>query len=289
VVSGYTERLPLGALPAKLGVILILLAGIAFPQLLDRVVANVNGEPVLESELRIAGLFYGVTDRKHLIDMLVEKHLIAQFLRERGIEVPDAYVDQVLQDIAKSNGKTVEELYRDLSREGLTPQDLRSFLRIEIAATLGLKEFLKSRIEISEIEIELERLRKGEVEYMREIELLVVEADRKEDLLRAVSEVGSNVSAIAQRLGLSTERLKVKKGELVESLDREVWKTPRGELAVAEDGENIYLAKIIREIRVFSGRSEEEIREELLMRKLEEERRRIVRKLKKERFVEIYG
>jgi len=289
MVPGYLKGLPSGAIPAKVGVILCLLIGLSFPQLLDRGVANVNGEPLLESQLRVARFFYGAMERQELINLLVEKHLIAQFLQERGMNVPDAYVDQVIEDIAESNRRSVEELYEDLRREGLTPEDLRSFIRVELASTLGLREYLQRSIEISEIEIELERLKKGEVEYLREIELLVVGPEKREEILRALEEKGPDVEAIARTLGLETERLRVKRGELVEALDREVWRTPKGELAVAEDGENIYLAKVLREIRVFSGRSEEEIREEILRKKLEEEKEKIVRKLRKERFVEIYG
>lgn len=289
MVPGSFKGLPLGALPAKAGVILLLLIGLSFSQLLDRVVANVNGEPILESELKVARIFYGAVDRRELINMLVEKHLIAQFLRENGMNVPEAYIDQVVKEIAESNGRSLEELYEDLRREGLTPDDLRSFLRVEITATLGLREYLRNRIEVSEIEIELERLRKGEVDYLREIELLIIPASKKEKVLEAVSEKGSDLQEIAKSLGLKTERLRVKRGELVEPLDREVWRTPKGELTVAEDGEHLYLARVLREVRVFSGRSEEEIREEILRKKIEREREEIVRKLRRERFVEIYG
>ncbi len=289
MVPGYLKGIPLGALPAKVGVVLCLLVSLSFSQLVDRVIANVNGEPLLESQLSIARMFYGAMSREELINLLVEKYLIAQFLRERGMNIPDTYVDRVLEDIARSSRKSVEELYEDLRREGLTPEDLRSFLKIELLSTLGLREFLRQNIEISEIEIELERLRKGEVEYLREIELLVVSSDRKEEILRAIDERGSDLKAIAQALGLETETLRVKRGELVEALDREVWRTPAGELAIAQEGDSIYLAKVVREVRVFSGRSEEEIREEILSRKMEEERKRMVRKLRKERFVEIYG
>jgi len=289
VVPGSFKELPLGAIPAKIGVILLLALGLSFPQLLDRVVANVNGEPILESELKVARIFYGVVDRRELINMLVEKHLLAQFLAEKGMNVPDAYIDQVVREIAQSNGKSLEELYEDLRREGLTPEDLRNFLRVEITATLGLREYLRNRIEVSEIEVELERLRKGEVDYLREIELLVIPAGRKEEVLGAVSQKGPDLQKIAKALNLKTEKLRVKRGELVEPLDREVWRTPKGELAVAEDGENLYLARVLREVRVFSGRSEEEIREEILRRKLEREREEIVRRLMRERFVEIHG
>lgn len=289
MVQGSSKELQFGGLLKGALTLLLIVFQLGFGQLLDRVVANVNGEPILESELKIASIFYGIEDRRKLIETLVEKHLIAQFLRQQGLNIPEDYIDQLIKDIASSNKKSVEELYRELSKENLTPEDLRNFLKVEVASTLGLREYLSRRIDVSEVEIELERLKRGEVEFLKEIELLVVDKKEKDRLLQLVGELGTDLTKIAQVLGTKTERLKVKKGELVEGLDREVWRVKEGDLAVAEDGENIYLAKVLRTVKVFSGRSEDEIRKEILSRKIEEEKRRIISKLRKEGFIQILG
>ena len=284
VQEGF-RGLPCGGLLGKLA--LILLLSTSFGELVDRVVANVNGEPILESELRIAEFFYPSESRDRLIQRLVENHLLAQFLRSKGVSVPDTYLDKVLRDIARASGKTLEELSEDLLRIGLTLEDLKNFLRTEIASTVAFREYMKRRIRVSELEVELDRLRRGEVEYMREIELIVVDKGRKEELLRAISEAGVDLKELGRRLGLRTERLRIKKGELVEPLDEEVWKARVGQTVVSEDEKNLYLAKVLRELRLYSGRSEEEIREEILMRKIERERRRVLSELREESLVEI--
>ncbi|WP_457599769.1 peptidylprolyl isomerase [Hydrogenivirga sp.] len=263
--------------------------GLSFAQLLDRVVANVNGEPILESELKVAEMFYGIHDRDRLISLLVEKHLIAQFLKEQGLNVPDDYIENLIRDIAKSNKKSVEELYRDLYKENLSPEDLRNFLRVEVASNLGLGEYLRSRVKVSEVEIELEKLKKGDIKYLKEVELLVVDKKDKEKLLKLVGRYGEDIEKIAKEMGYQVERLKVGRGELVENLDREIWRAKRGQLAVAEDGDNIYLAKVLRDVRIISGRSEDEIKEELLSKKLEDEKAKLVEKLKNSSLIEIYG
>ncbi len=289
MVQGSLEGFKVRDILAKLAVILALSISLSFAQLLDKVVANVNGEPILESEVKIAAIFYGIKDREEIIKRLVEKHLIAQFLLEKGLNIPEGYLESVIKDIAKSNSKSVEEFYNDLYKEGLTPEDLKNFLRVEIASTIGLREFLAKKIEVSEIEIELERLRKGEVRFLREVELLVVDKGKKEDLLKLVGKRGADLEGIARSLGLNVERLKVEKGELVEPLDEEIWKVKPGQLAVAEDENNVYLAKVLRVIRVYSGRSEEEIKREIIRRKIEETKRKMLTKLKKQSFIEIYG
>jgi len=289
MVQRGLERLQIGGLLKGALIALVLAFHFGFSELLDRVVANVNGEPILESELKIASIFYGIKDRQKLIEILIEKHLIAQFLRRQGLNIPEGYIDQLIKDIAKSNNKSVEELYRELYKENLTPEDLRNFLKVEVASSLGLREFLSSRVDVSEIEIELERLKHGEVEFLKEIELLVIDKKDRERLLELIGEVGTDLNKIAQILGTQPERLKVKKGELIESLDREIWKVREGELAIAEDENYIYLAKVLRTVKVFSGRSEDEIRKEILARKIEEEKKRIISKLKEESFIQILG
>ncbi|HIQ30873.1 MAG TPA: peptidylprolyl isomerase [Aquifex aeolicus] len=264
-----------------------LLCSPLFPELLDRVVANVNGEPVLESELSLASLFYGEKDRSKLLNILIDKRLIAQFLRERGLSIPADYIERLVDNLARSSKKSVEELYRDLYSEGITPGDLRSFLEMEVSSTLGLEEYLRNRVSVSEIEIELELLKRGEVEFIKEVELLVVEKDRKDELLRLVGEIGGKLGDVAKGMGLKLERLRVKRGELVEAVDKEVWRAKEGELVVGEDDENIYMVRVVKTVRVFSGKSEDEIREEIIKKKMEIEKRELVQELREKSFVEI--
>ena len=287
MVSGCFEKLQAGILSGKSLILVLLL--IAFPraELIDRVIANVGGEPVLESEVRLAVSVFGLKDPKKAVEVLVEKHTIAVYLTSKGFKVPPDYIDKVIEDIAKSNNKSLSELYRELYKEGFAPSDFRHLIEVEVASTLLYREFLSRQIEISEIDIELERLKKGEVEYLKEIKLLTVPKSKKDEVLKAVTQKASDIEALAKELGIRPETLKVKKGELLEELDAQVWGSGSG-LAVAEDEDNLYLAKVVRTIRVFKGRSEDEIREEIFLRKLKEKEKEMLSKIKREVFIEVF-
>ncbi len=272
--------------PSALVLILTLFFTTAFGKtLIDRVVANVNGEPILESEVKIASLFYGVKDEQKLIKILIDKHLIAQFLKNQGLAVPPAYSDSYIKEMANSNGKTVEAFLKELYASGITPSDLKRFIELEMLSTLGLRSFLSSKLDVSDLEIEIERLKKGEVRYAKRIELLVLDRDRAEELLSFKNL--NDLKEIADKTGEKLETMKVYRGDLVESLDREVWRAEVGKVVVAEDENNIYLAKVLKVEREHSGRSEEEIRNEILEKKIKEMTMDILKQLRDKSYVEV--
>lgn len=289
MVSGCSFKLSVGNLSRELVVLIMMLTfvSLARGELIDRVIANVGGEPVLESEAKLAGLLFGIKDREAIFRALVEKHAIALFLRGKGFKIPEDYIDKVIEDIARNNNKTTAQLYKELYQEGFIPDDFRHLVEIEVASTLLFREYLSREIEVSDIEIELERLRKGEVEFLKEIKLLVIPSDKRERVMELIERVGDDLDSIATEVGLKPEVLKVKRGELLEPLDREIWRYRSG-LAVAEDGENLYLAKVLRTVRVFKGRSEDEIREEIFMNKLKEKEREMITEIKKQIFIEMF-
>jgi peptidyl-prolyl cis-trans isomerase SurA len=94
---------------------------------------------------------------------------------------------------------------------------------------------------------------------------------------------------LAKALGLEVETLSVKKGELVESLDKEVWKAKVGDLVFGEDKEYIYVAKVVEVREEYKGKSLEELKEELLLKKLEERKRELLQNLRKKSFIRIMG
>ncbi|MCS6998831.1 MAG: peptidylprolyl isomerase [Aquificaceae bacterium] len=254
--------------------------------LVDRVVASVNSEPILESDVKMGMLFYGTADRKSLIEKLVEGMLLYQFLTGRGLQVSQELMDETLQNIAKANKTNLEGIVRELSREGLTLQDLRRFLERELLATQGLTALLEREVKVSEAELELEKLKAGEISLVRNIELLVVDKREGERLKRLFDPKGS-LEELAKAMGVRLERLRVGRGELVEVLDKGVWKAGVGELLMAEDRENIYLAKVLSQEEVRGGRSLEELRQELMSKKMEQRKTELLERLRKNSFIKI--
>jgi parvulin-like peptidyl-prolyl isomerase len=256
--------------------------------LVDRVVASVNGDPILESDVKLGMLFYNTTDRKEVISKLVDVWLINQFLQGKGIGVQEELLDQALVKIAQANNMSLEKLQNELQKEGLTLRDLKEFLRKELLFSQGIYAVLLREVNVSALDLELEKLKRGEVEVKRLVEVLVVDKKDGERLMRALEKT-KDLRELAKALGLEVETLLVKKGELVESLDKEVWNAKVGDLVFGEDKEHIYVAKVLEVKEEYKGKSLEELREELLEKKLEERKKELLQNLRKRSFIRIMG
>jgi parvulin-like peptidyl-prolyl isomerase len=256
--------------------------------LVDRVVASVNGDPILESDVKLGMLFYNTTNKREVVSRLVDVWLINQFLQGKGIGVQEELLDQTLIKIAQANNMSLERLQNELQKEGLTLRDLKEFLRKELLFSQGIYAVLLREVNVSALDLELEKIKREEVEAKRLVEVLVVDKKDGERLMKALEKT-KDLRELAKTLGLEVETLLVKKGELVESLDKEVWNAKVGELVFGEDKEHIYVAKVVEVREEYKGKSLEELKEELLQKKLEERKRELLQNLRKKSFIRIMG
>jgi peptidyl-prolyl cis-trans isomerase SurA len=129
--------------------------------LLDRVVALVNDGLVLESELdgqtreisaRLRGQNVALPSsdvmRQQVLDRLVLEEIQAQRADRAGIKVSDEQVNAAMDDIAKRQNITLEQLPAKLASEGIDYPEYRIELKREIA-----RQILRSRDVIQRITI----------------------------------------------------------------------------------------------------------------------------------------
>ena len=255
-------------------------------RLFDRVVASVNGEAILESDLKLGMLFYNSADKQEVLSRLLDVWLINQFVQGKGLSVQEEILDQSILRLAQFNNMSLEELQKELETEGLTLKDLKEFLRREMIFSQGIYAILIREVDVSSVELALEKYKAGEVVVKRVVDVITVE---KEDGQRVLSilEKTRDFEEIAKLLGLNPERLSVERGMLVDSLDKEVWNAKVGDLVFAEDKDHIYIARVSEIREEYKGKSVEELREEILLKKLEERKKELIENLRKRSFIKV--
>lgn len=139
----------------------------AAEQALDRIVAVVEQEVVLESELEEE--LHGVRQqflqqgqqlpdldqlREHVLERLIMHRLQLARAQRLGIQVDTATLDAAVQQIAQENNMTLPQLRDALAQQGIEFSRFREDLREEIAVTRLRQARVDAQVEVSPREID---------------------------------------------------------------------------------------------------------------------------------------
>ncbi len=141
------------------------------PEVVDRIVANVNDEIILLSELnealesytdKINNYSYSDEKRQELIyklredvlNQLVEKKLSEQQIKKIGIRIEDGEIDNAIERIKESNFFTDETLRKMLAEKGMTLDQYREKMKEQILRAKLIDYKVKSNIIVTKEDIE---------------------------------------------------------------------------------------------------------------------------------------
>lgn len=162
-----TSRLAALALGALLGLVAapLALAG----ELVDQIVAVVNKDIVLQSELDEAVDYAEVTElrglegaeleqargelRQILLDSLIATRLMEQAMDRAEISVSDRDLEAAIADVASQNNIGVERLYSEIAKQGMDRESYRAEMRKQLRQYQFMNLEIRSRIEVSEEDI----------------------------------------------------------------------------------------------------------------------------------------
>ncbi|MDF1613605.1 peptidylprolyl isomerase [Desulfurivibrio dismutans] len=156
--------LPLGGLFTILSLFLLPVA--AATMVIDRVVAEVNGEIITLSELEEEMAAIGEDHlrevparerpqarqevRNQILSGMIDQILVEQQANRRGIFVGDREVEAAMTQIMEDNRLSKEELVRELAKGGTTLEQYRQTLRAQILQSRLLNIEVRERIVIPE-------------------------------------------------------------------------------------------------------------------------------------------
>lgn len=148
------------------GILLLVPALSQAAQKLDNIVAVVNKDVVLQSELdRMIHKIQVDADMQHqslpsypelrhqVLQRLIDESLMMQIADRQGLRVSDMQLDQALSSVAASQGKTVQQMQDIAQQEGLSPAEFRDQIRKEMIISEIRRNQLRSRIHISDQEV----------------------------------------------------------------------------------------------------------------------------------------
>lgn len=137
----------------------------AHAESLDKVVAIVNKDVVLESEL--AQYIHKIQVdaatqhqtlppyhqlRKQVLDKLIDDSLVMQIADRQGLRISDSQLDQAIASIAEDKHVSVEQLKTQAQQEGLDSAGFRAAIKKEMTISEVRRNQLRLRINITEQE-----------------------------------------------------------------------------------------------------------------------------------------
>ena len=136
-------------------------------QPLDRIVAVVDEDVILQSELDLAlnnvlAQYAGREDQlppreilqRQVLERLVLVHLQTARAGEMGVRVGDEEIDNAISNIAAQNRLTPDQLRQQLASDGMSYDDFRRSLRDELLSQRLRQRFAQTRISVSEAEVD---------------------------------------------------------------------------------------------------------------------------------------
>ena len=196
-------------------------AGAARAEVIERVVAKVNGQIITLSDFQSRqisaaqaarvdpanmGAFLRQNNAK-ILQEAIDDILIMQKAEEAGVKAPSQWVDEAIAGIKKDNNLNTQEQFEDaLQREGLTLGELRQNIERGILKRYVLERDVRGKVEVSDTELrqEYEKLKSKEFTKPPTVslqELLVKEADgglERARELAAKAKAGEDFAALAK-------------------------------------------------------------------------------------------
>ena len=139
-------------LKSVLFVALGFLAFIANAQAEEKVVATVNGVPVLESQVKSA--LTKKSNRQAALDKVIDDILVAQAVKESGVSVNNAQVDQIIEGIAAQNGLTFGQLLDALDYQGISYAAYRQQIAQQLMMSEVRNRAISQSVDVSREQVE---------------------------------------------------------------------------------------------------------------------------------------
>ena len=136
----------------------------AEPVIIDRVIAVVNGEAILESELQANIAIQSLTVRDYrgfsdaqknaVLEKMIDEKILVQRAKRLNISVDSDTISTIFEDIAGNQELTVEGLREKLREAGISYEDFKAKLETDVLLTRLRDRELDQKLYVSDAEAE---------------------------------------------------------------------------------------------------------------------------------------
>ncbi|MFU2114201.1 peptidylprolyl isomerase [[Pasteurella] aerogenes] len=125
-------------------------------QAVERVIATINGAPILESQVKraLGKKANTETNRQAAVDSIIDDILVQQAIKESGVKVNYAQVDQIIENIAAQNGLTYGQLLDALDYQGISFESYRRQIANQLLMSEVRNQAIGKSVDITREEVQ---------------------------------------------------------------------------------------------------------------------------------------
>jgi peptidyl-prolyl cis-trans isomerase SurA len=151
------------ALWQRIGVRAVCLLLFALPiraEVIDKIIATIDGEPITAYELKqfgertIRGRQVNSSDQSMLLDALITEKLVNKEVSDKGIVVRDEDVERYIDSIKERNKINDEQLQQALAQQGLTLASYRAQIREDIQRQQLIAREIRGKVNVTPEEVQ---------------------------------------------------------------------------------------------------------------------------------------
>ncbi len=255
---------------------LVFIANVAKAEVIDKIVATVNDKPITTYDLKQLAPFYHAKDEKQLLNDVINDYVIEDIAKKDGIVLTDEDINEFIENVAKNNKLTKDELEQKIKQEGLNYDYYKEFAKFNAYKLKVIQKIFAPTIQIDEQEIKNFYNNHPDLFNQSTVTLDVIETKSKTDIEEAMKQLQLGVSfdTVKEKYSINkSEPKQVYISDINKQLQSIVDKMQIGQISpIIESSDGYFIIKVLdkKNISLSFDDVKDKIRNLLFEEKLQE-------------------
>jgi len=254
----------------------IFFVSIAKAEVIDKIVATVNDRPITTYDLKELAPFYHAKDEKQLLNDVIDDYVIEDIAKKDGIVLTDEDINQFIENVAKNNNLTKDQLEEKIKQQGLNYDYYMEFAKFNAYKLKVMQKVFAPTIQIDEQEIKNFYNNHANLFNQSTVVLDIIETSNKNDIEDAMKQLqlGASFDSVKEKYSVDkSEPKKVYVSDINKQLQGIIEKMQVGQISpIIESSNGYFIIKVLdkKDVNLSFDEVKDKIRNLLFEEKLQE-------------------
>ncbi|HHS48430.1 MAG TPA: hypothetical protein ENM99_00965 [Desulfurella acetivorans] len=254
----------------------IFFVSIAKGEVIDKIVATVNDRPITMYDLKELAPFYHAKNEKQLLNDVINDYVIEDIAKKDGIVLTDEDINQFIENVAKNNNLTKDQLEQKIEQQGLSYDYYKEFAKFNVYKLKVMQRIFAPTIQIDEQEIKNFYNNHPNLFNQSTVVLDIIETRNKADIDDAMKQLqlGASFDSVKEKYSVDkSEPKKVYLSDINKQLQGIIEKMQVGQISpIIESSNGYFIIKVLdkKDVNLHFDEVKDKIRNLLFEEKLQE-------------------